>query len=172
MIKAKPIHDINKIKELVEYYPDTGIIKWRVNRKGPAKAGMVAGAKHGRGYIILAVDNVSYLAHRLAWAIHYGSISEDMQIDHINGDRSDNRICNLRIATHAENCRNSRARKHNKSGIKGVRKMRSKWSSRLRINGKEIWLGSYNTPEEAKQAHDTAAVELFGEFAENKRRPS
>ena len=172
MIKAKPIHDLNKIRELVEYDPNTGIIKWKVNRKGHAKAGMVAGAQHNRGYIILAVDNVAYLAHRLAWAMHYGSISENMQIDHVNGDRSDNRICNLRLATHEENCRNSKPRKHNKSGIKGVKRRGNKWYARIKVNNKEIWLGSHDTPEEAKQAHDTAAVRYFGEYAENKRRPS
>lgn len=172
MITAKPIHNMEKIKALIDYNPDTGLLTWKVNRQGNAKAGMIAGWRHKAGYIAIRVDGHEYLGHRLAWAMHHGSISEDTQIDHINGDRSDNRICNLRAASHAENCWNSKARKHNKSGIKGVRKRGTKWHVRIRHNHKVYWLGSYNTPEEAKQAHDAAAIKFFGEFAKNKRRPS
>jgi hypothetical protein len=172
MIKAKEIHDIEKIKALLAYNPDTGFFVWRVNRKGSAKAGMKAGWRHGAGYVAIRVDANEYLAHRLAWVLHHGSLSVDDQIDHINGDRSDNRICNLRIASHFENCWNSKARSHSKSGIKGVRKCGAKWHVRIRHNHKTYWLGSYETPEEAKQAYDNAAIKYFGEFAENKRRPS
>lgn len=165
MIKAKPIENIEKIKDFISYDPDTGVIRWKVGQKGPARAGMIAGSKHSRGYIVVAVNGVQYLAHRLAWAIYNGSLSEDVQIDHINGDRSDNRICNLRIANHAENCQNSKVRKHSKTGIKGVKKRGNKWHVRIRIGGKEKWIGSYSTPEEASTAYKKAANELFGEFA-------
>lgn len=171
MIKSKPIENIEEIKKLISYDPETGIFTWTKSRKGHARIGKIAGSNHGRGYRTIAINDVEYLAHRLAWAMHHGSIPTDMQIDHINGDRKDNRICNLRIASHADNCRNSKVRKHSKTGIKGVKKCRSRWHVRIRVSGQEIWLGSYKTPEEAKAAYDAAAEKYFGQFAESKRRP-
>jgi hypothetical protein len=165
MIKAKSIQNINRIREFLFYDPETGEIKWLQNRKGHTRKGMKAGAAHGRGYITIAFDGIEYLAHRLAWALHHGELATDVQVDHINGNRADNRLSNLRIATHAENCRNSKPRKHNKSGIKGVRRMGSKWAARIRVNSKEIWLGSHKTPEEAKAAYDEAASRYHGEFS-------
>lgn len=172
MIKAKPIKNIPKIKEFLEYDPNTGNFTWRQNRKGHVRAGMRAGCRHGKGYVTIAFDGVEYLAHRLAWAMSHGSLDVDIQIDHLNGDRADNRLENLRAATHAENCRNSKVRKHSKSGIKGVRMRGTKWHVRIRFDGNAIWVGSYETPEAALQAYDAAAIKYFGEFAENKRRPS
>lgn len=171
MITAKQIKNVDKIKEVVSYDPETGNFTWIKSRKGHAKAGKTAGGNHGRGYRTIVVNNEEYLAHRLAWAMFYGDAPNDMQIDHINGDRKDNRICNLRIAPHSDNCRNSKVRKHSKTGIKGVKKCRNKWHTRIRVNGAEIWLGSYATPEEAKTAYNKAAEKYFGEFAESKRRP-
>jgi hypothetical protein len=165
MIKSKPIANIDAIKEVIEYNSETGIFLWTKDRKGHARKGKKAGGFHSRGYITICVNDAEYLAHRLAWAMHYGEIPENMQIDHINGDRSDNRISNLRLATHEENCRNSKPRKHNKTGIKGVRRMRSKWAARIRVNNKEIWLGCYDTPEEASSAYQKAAAELHKDFA-------
>lgn len=165
MIIAKPITNLERIAEYLEYDANTGKFTWLKNRKGHTKAGMEAGANHGRGYIVIALDGAQYLAHRLAWAIYYGAIPENMQIDHINGNRSDNRISNLRLASHAENCRNSKVRKHSKSGIKGVKKRGNKWHVRISVNRKEKWIGSYDTAEEANFAHQKAANELFGPFA-------
>jgi len=165
MIKAKSIVGIAQTREIISYDPETGLFTWKKNLKGPAKQGMVAGAAHREGYITIGLNGQSYLAHRLAWAFVYGDPGEDMQIDHINGDRSDNRICNLRIANHAENCRNSKVRKHSKTGIKGVKKRGNKWHVRIRIGGEDKWLGSYYTPEEASAAYKKAADELFGSFA-------
>ena len=170
MIRAKPIENIDLIKEVISYNPETGIFTWNKDRKGHARAGKIAGTNHGRGYRTIVVNDIEYLAHRLAWAIHHGDLPTDLQIDHINGDRKDNRICNLRIASHSENCRNSKVRKHSKTGIKGVKKRGTKWHVRIRVHGEQIWLGSYNTPEEAKDAYNKAAEKYFGEFAENKRR--
>jgi hypothetical protein len=165
MIKAKPVMNLELIKDYLNYDPESGIFTWKKNLKGPAKEGMIAGARHSRGYITIGFNGESYLAHRLAWAFTYNEISQNMQIDHINGDRGDNKISNLRLASHEENCRNSKPRKHNKSGIKGVRKENSKWAARIRVNKKEIWLGTFETSDEAAKAYQDAAKKYFGQFA-------
>lgn len=153
------------LSELLRYEPDTGKIFWIVSRKGHARAGMEAGSRHGKGYIEIGIDGHSYLAHRIAWCFVYGDPGSDAQIDHINGVRNDNRIVNLRVATHAENTQNSKPRTHSKSGIKGVRLMRGRWCARIKVNKTEIWLGSFGTIEEAKAAYNEAASKHFGEFA-------
>jgi hypothetical protein len=105
-------------------------------------------------YIGIRLDNVLYLAHRLAWFYSYGKWPVD-QIDHINGDRTDNRLINLREATNAENAQNKRIRA-GKSGFCGVRKENSKWLAEIKVNYKPIRIGLFNTPEEAHQAYIAA----------------
>jgi len=92
---------------------------------------------------------------------------KDMIVDHINGDKLDNRKCNLRICTQAQNCCNSKKQKNNTSGYKGVcwHTTRKKWFSSIKYNKKNISLGYFNTPEEAYAAYCKAAKELHGEFA-------
>lgn len=168
MITSKPINDLEAIKEYLNYDPKNGLFTWLKSMKGPAKKGMIAGANHSGGYVVIGFNGKGYLAHRLAWAFVHGSIEPETQIDHINGNRKDNRIENLRACNHNDNCRNSKPRSHNKSGIKGVRKMRSKWAARIRVDNKEIWLGCYDTPEMAKEAYDRAAQKYHGAFARTK----
>ena len=86
-------------------------------------------------------------------------------VDHINGDGLDNRRSNLRLATKADNCRNAKLRKDNKAGLKGVSLDNGRWRARIRVNTKEIYLGSYSTKEAAHEAYKVAAKLYFGEFA-------
>jgi len=157
--------DLTRISKLLTYDPKTGFFYWIMN-KGRARAGTVAGAKHNCGYVCIGIDGKSYLAHRMAVAISGSQLSENQQVDHINGDRSDNRLENLRVASHAENCQNSKARAHNKSGMKGVgyEPKRKMWRARVSINKKTTWLGYFNSPEEAHAAYCAAAKKLHGEF--------
>lgn len=92
---------------------------------------------------------------------------KDKVVDHINGDTLDNRKSNLRICTVTENSRNSRKSKSNTTGYKGVHyyKARNNYSARIRVDGKDIHLGYFKTPEEAHVAYSTAANIYFGEFA-------
>lgn len=113
------------------------------------------------------IGNTSpYAAHRLAWLIVTGRWPEHT-IDHINGDPSDNRFCNLREATAAENLRHRGIMKSNKSGVKGVHwfKQYNKWRAIIVARGKQIFLGHFDNIEDAKAAYRQAAVELHGEFA-------
>lgn len=106
------------------------------------------------------------LGHRVAWLLHYGSWPEKgLCVDHINGDRADNRIENLRQATYKENFTNRKKPKNNTSGYKGVCKDGSKWRASICKDRKSYTLGTFNTPEEAYDAYCRAAAKLHGEFA-------
>ena len=153
-------------RQLFSYNPDTGDLTWRVSRGARARAGNAVGWKNGEGYLRTSVNRKRYLTHRLAWLIHYGSWPRDF-IDHINGDRSDNRLVNLREASRAENGRNRGANRNNTSGYKGVswHKANRRWVAQVYSEAGNRHLGCFNTPEEAHAAYCAAAVELYGEFA-------
>lgn len=110
------------------------------------------------------------MLHRDIYARVIGrNLLKSEQIDHINGNRLDNRRCNLRIATHAQNCQNTGVRARNKVGLKGVSKVsksrKRPWRARIFVNGKEVCLGYTATPEEAHDLYIEAAKKYFGEFA-------
>jgi hypothetical protein len=164
---ASEMPDLSVIASQLNYDHETGLFTWKINKKGPAKAGHRAGAVHSRGYITIRINGHDYLAHRLAWFIQYGTLNEYDQIDHINLDRKDNRIVNLRKATHAENCRNTKVRSHSFSKLKGAHyhKVRKKYRARITIDKKQIWLGYFNTAEEAHAAYKEASLKLHGNFS-------
>ena len=118
-----------------------------------------------RGYVHIRVDGRSYKAHRLAWFHVYGRWP-DGDIDHINGDRGDNRIANLREATRSQNNANKAASPKNRSGFKGVNYAPhvKLWRARIGVDGRSIHLGHFKTREEANAAYAVAAREHFGEF--------
>lgn len=146
-----------RLKELLHYDPETGIFIWRVSRGGKVIAGSTAGLVQRNGYVYIRVDRRRYLAHRLAWLYIHGKFPSD-QIDHINRVRTDNRISNLRAATNAENTQNRSKRSDNTSGVIGVYwdNKRQKWRAQIRLNGHNIFLGSYQTVEEAAAARAAA----------------
>ncbi|MBD1229107.1 HNH endonuclease [Xenorhabdus griffiniae] len=104
--------------------------------------------------------------HRLAWLLYYGRWPSEF-IDHINGDKSDNRIVNLREASNTENSWNSKMRKNNSSGIKGVCwcKSKKKWVARIRIDGKRKTLGYFSNIDEARLIMEKARTKYHGEFS-------
>lgn len=154
---------LDEISAYLRYEPDTGRII-RTATRGSYKAGTTIGYIHTRtGYIHFWVGKQSHLAHRIAWLLMTGSWPAQM-IDHINGNRSDNRWCNLRAATNQQNTWNSKGR-NSKSGIKGVFQEYHRFRAMIRLNGRSVHLGAFATKEEASAAYMKAAREAFGEFA-------
>lgn len=155
--------DHRAVNSLIRYEPDTGLFFHRVGRGG-VHAGDRAGWLHPNGGIYLRAGGKIYLAHRLAWLLTHGAMP-DFEIDHINGNRSDNRLCNLRAATHAQNSRNRKLNANSTTGLKGVSRQGGKFQASIRHDGKIIYLGIFGTPEAAHRAYCAAAVEYHGEFA-------
>lgn len=130
------------------------------------KAGSSAGSVKPNGYLRIVFDGRGYLGHRLVWFFVHG-VWPDKQIDHINGERSDNRIANLRLATCTQNLGNARKPSHNTSGLKGVswNKATKKWLTQIQVYGKATCLGFFADASEAHEAYRSAAIARFGEFA-------
>ena len=126
-------------------------------RRGKAQKGTYSTCKDRDGYIVLGVDGKTYREHRLIWMYHYGKFPEH-DIDHINWVRDDNRIENLRDVTKSQNKQNSPVQKNNKCGVKGVwiHKQTKKWCASIYINGKNKYIGSYKSLEEAEAAYKAA----------------
>lgn len=144
-----------RLREVLDYDPATGIFK---------RNGQVCGSNNGVGYAQMMIDRKMYSGHRLAW-LHVHGVWPDQQVDHINGDRSDNRIANLRAATPSDNCGNVSRHRDNKSGFKGVFPFRHKWAAQICRSGEKRHLGVFETPEAAHAAYCNAASATFGEFA-------
>ena len=166
-IKSSGNPDLIRLRQYLDYNQETGVFTWKITKNWQAKAGVAAGSVHNCGYLQIGFEGKLYLYHRLAWFMYYGELNELDQIDHENKIRSDNRICNLRKATHEENCRNSKVRSHNISGLKGVKydKRRNTYGARIVIDKKTTWLGAFDTAEEAHAAYCEAAKKLHGSFS-------
>lgn len=156
----------DRLKELFHYDPNVGDFIRLIGRRGPnARAGDIAGCDNGKGYIRIYVDGAAYKAHRLAWLYIYGDWPAD--VDHIDGDRANNRIANLRSVTKAENAINQGVYKNNTSGLKGVSyyKRGKKWKAQIQVSGKKKGLGYFETKEAAYRAYQEASKNMHGEFA-------
>ena len=151
-----------QLKSVLSFNPETGVFIWTINAKA-GRPGCAAGSLRN-GYGVIRIHNKMYLAHRLAWLYVHGHMPE--RIDHINGDRSDNRIDNLRIADASQNGANKRRPENNTSGAKGVKKIASgKYAAILGVRGEKKWVGTFNSLQEASDAYLAAAKGSFGEFA-------
>jgi hypothetical protein len=149
----------SRLKELLHYDPETGLFTWLVSTSNCVKVGDVAGSV-SHGYRIIKIDGKKYGAHRLAFLYITGNLPEN-DTDHINGIRDDNRWCNLREATRAENMQNKAPYKAGTSKYPGVywHKQRQKWVAQITINGKQKHIGLFETEEEAYSAYCAAKAE-------------
>mgnify|MGYP003145362455 CR=1 FL=1 len=181
---AEPSLTSGTLRDLLHYDQDTGVFTWRerpvsmfrdgrrlraaseCSRWNSRYSGSVAGTLKDTGYVEIGILGKLYPAHRLAWLMTYGRFPQK-KIDHVNGERADNRIANLREADDFQNAANSRKRKDNTSGFKGVsfRKDLEKWQARIGVGGRRISLGLYDQPEAAHAAYIAAAKKHHANFA-------
>jgi len=150
-----------RLHELLSYDKETGIFMWKKRRLG-VRVGIPLGCDNGKGYLRITVDGTSQYAHRLAWVYEFGDLS-GLEIDHINGVKSDNRIANLRLATAIENQQNKReAMSNNKAGMLGAswHKDANKWQAHICKEGKRTYLGLHETADKAHQAYVAAKREI------------
>lgn len=159
----------DEIKKQLSYDPDTGDITRRTSTAKCVKVGDIAGWVENTGYRRIMVSGVTLQAHRIVWIYMTGSWPVD-QIDHINGDRSDNRFSNLREVNNSDNSKNQKVRVDNESGIAGVRfrKDCGKWQARVSVNGNRVSLGHFDDIKSAELARLEANIK-YG-FHENHGR--
>lgn len=178
---AKPLPSPELLRQLLRYDPQTGKLFWLERHlsiydfsdtSAPRRcrvfnalfAGREAGQLGSGGYIIVTINHIPFRAHRLIWAMNNDEqFPSNLQIDHINGDRTDNRISNLRLATNRENARNQRRRMTNKSGHNGVYwdSATNKWRAQITLNGKTYALGRFSTKSKAAHARRSAHLNSF-----------
>lgn len=162
-------HDL--LLALLHYDPATGIFTRRVSTAPRALAGSIAGDPDGKGYLRLRIDGKRYLAHRVAWFYMTGEWPVG-EVDHKNLKRQENWWDNLRLADAQSNKWNRGAYSNNISGLKGAHYNRANrnWGAHIRIDGKNIHIGVFSSPEAAHAAYMEKAQEAFGEFARASRR--
>jgi HNH endonuclease len=141
-----------RIKELLDYDPATGIFTWRVRKANRLAKGTTAGSVWNNR-IRIKIDGHSYLAHRLAWFLVYQEWPKQ-DVDHINGNSLDNRLCNLRDVSRAVNVRNvASARNSSRTRLLGASPHKNKYQSSIMIDGVRRYLGLFDTPEAANEAY-------------------
>lgn len=148
-----------RLKHLLHYDPDTGIFTRIVSRRGSRPN---VGSVRLDGYLSICVDGKTYLAHRLVWLWATGQHPQD-QVDHINGDRADNRWLNLRSATNKQNSENSRLYSCNKTGVRGavIDKRTGRYVARVRHFGQDIHVGVFDDAVSADRSLKAARDHLF-----------
>jgi hypothetical protein len=150
-----------ELKSKFHYDQDTGIF----HRLKNGEKSKVAGSLTFYGYLQIQINYKFYQAHRLAWLYVYGETPSKC-IDHIDCNKTNNKINNLRLSTHSENQKNRPKQKNNTSGYKGVcfDKRFKRWCAGATLNYKKIYLGSYSTAEEAHEAYVNFAKNNHGDF--------
>jgi hypothetical protein len=164
-----PSQDV--IKHWLSYDPETGVFRWiREPRPCRPLLGHVAGAVRKSGYVFIKLRGFPLIgAHRLAWCYIHGFYVPELEVDHKDGNPTNNSIGNLRLATSREQKRNKRVQSNNRSGLKGAYyhscHRGKKWRSQINVGGNLIFLGYFETALAAHLAYADAAREHFGEFA-------
>ncbi len=162
----KPMPTRAQVASIIEYDPETGLFRWKVHQGGRRAKGWFAGAEE-HGYRAISVRGRLQRAHRIAWLLMTGDWPA-LEIDHIDGDRANNRWSNLREVPHAINSHNQqRPSRNSATGVLGVTRGASKTSpyiAGIRVDGKRIHLGSFATIEEARDAYLRAKRRLHPGF--------
>jgi hypothetical protein len=143
------------LKSILSYDPETGIFIWKEVNSHRIRVGDVAGSRHLAGYLTIRINSKSYLCHRLAW-LYMNGVFPEKQIDHINGNRTDNIFCNLREANNSENSQNKKKHQsNNNQKLLGCcyHKAMGKYHCQLNLNGKKVVSSFHDTASDAHQAY-------------------
>ena len=165
-MKANPLPPLEELKEVLGYNPDTGILTWTEKPCKNIEIGQEAGSVKPNGYRHIQFKRKRWHTHRLVYYMYHGIDPLEKEVDHINRNRLDNRIENLRLVTSSQNLMNSGSYKNNTSGFKGVYwdKIKKNWRTLIIVNGKRIQLGSFINKEDAIKARKEAEIKYFGDF--------
>ncbi|EOV3349167.1 HNH endonuclease [Edwardsiella piscicida] len=164
--------ETNKFSDVFLYDPHTGILKWKKDTGKKRMVGKIAGHQDTKGYLAVGCFDKDHRVHRIAWEMSHGKIPDGMQVDHINGIKSDNRLSNLRLVYHQENQRNMAIPKSNNSGVLGVSwdARSGKWRAKIMINRKTVHLGRFPSIELAAKARKEAEIR-YGFHENHGRKP-
>jgi hypothetical protein len=162
--KFYPLPSLEYLLQRLIYDPEQGKLFWKTSDRN-GWVGKQAGWLMNNGYVMLDIDGRAYLAHRIAWYIHTGEDPIYDEIDHVDKNKENFKINNLRKATHSENMINVPTRKDNTSGHKGVNfnKRLGKWSARIQKDSKRMFLGYFDSIDDAIEAYRSAAS-IHGNF--------
>lgn len=153
-----------EVARLFTHDRETGVLYWRIRDRNTIRHKYVAGSIKGTndGYRRVGIKGKVYLVHRIIMMLCFGHIPENAEIDHINHVRDDNRLVNLRFVTRGENRKNQSISRKNTSGITGVylSKNRKKYRTQIRVNQETIYLGMFDTLEEAAAARAEANLKF------------
>ena len=162
-MRRNPVMPVFELRNYLGYDAETGNIFWLISPRGGIQAGDVIKTRNSYGYIQVCLQRRPYLGHRVGWALTHNAWPKGM-VDHINGMKWDNRLCNLREATGAQNQANRGVRKDSKTGLRGVR-----FNSKIGKYAAQIQVGGFDTPEEAAAEYLRLAKICYGEFSPSMR---
>lgn len=157
----------DSVKDVFSYDPITGTVSWKVAR-GTKSIGADAGTVNKLGYLRIQYAKRMYLAHRIAWFLHYGT-QPPIVLDHVDGNPSNNRINNLREATPSQNMQNA-STQVGKSGVKNIAWKRNAWTVRFSVDGRRREFGRFQNLDLAKEFAGEVRTEIYGSFANHGSR--